>query len=154
MIVTGFLGAGKTTLLEHILADRGGKLLGFVVNDVAAINVDAALVRDASMRSVAPGADELLMVTLEDGCICCERSGDLLPCIEQLLLKKSASADPRPFDAIVIECTGLAEPNQLKRAFVNPHSPFSHVLEQVQLVSVVTVVDGFAFQEQYESHAR
>lgn len=151
IIVSGFLGAGKTTLMEHTLAHRGGRRLGFVVNDVAAVNIDAALVRGASARV---GASELLMVSLEDGCICCERSGELLPCVEQLLAKRGASADPRPFDAILIECSGLAEPEQLRRAFLDVHSPFAHVLQQVELASVVTVIDGGAFHEQYESRAR
>jgi G3E family GTPase len=153
VILSGFLGAGKTTLVEHTLANRRGKLLGLVVNDVAAVNIDASLVKQADERS-APDGKALHMVTLEDGCICCERSGDLLPCIEKLLLKKAASADPRPFDAILIECTGLAEPEQMKTAMYSPHSPFAHVFSQIELVGVATVIDGAAFQSQYESRAR
>ncbi|KAJ1640496.1 CobW/HypB/UreG, nucleotide-binding domain-containing protein [Pavlovales sp. CCMP2436] len=154
VLVSGFLGAGKTTLVAHTLANRQGRLLGFVVNDVAAVNIDASLLVDASAAEGEDDRDELHMVTLEDGCICCERSGELLPCVEKLLLSKAQSADPRPFDAIIIECTGLAEPNRLRTAFENPLSPFAHVLDQVELTSVVTVVDAAAFQAHYESLAR
>ena len=42
-IVTGFLGAGKTTWLTRALAAPHGLRLAVVVDDVGAVNIDAAL---------------------------------------------------------------------------------------------------------------
>lgn len=101
IILSGMLGAGKTTLLQHILANRKGLRIGVVVNDVAAINIDA---REVQRRTM--GQDGIETVQLENGCACCSASDDLYRSLDQLL-------ETSTFDHIVVECSGVAEPKRL-----------------------------------------
>src|SRR5271165_2150438 len=92
-ILTGFLGAGKTTLLNRILR------VGVLVNDFGSINIDAELV-----VGVEGG-----MISLSNGCVCCQIRDDLVESVVALL------ARPESVEYILLEASGVADPAGIDR---------------------------------------
>eukprot|EP00966_Prymnesium_polylepis_P335972 7391306-Prymnesium_polylepis.1 len=68
LLVSGSLGTGKTTLLNHILNNKLNLRVTCLVNDLAALNVDAELLvrRDVARKTVH----------LSNGCACHSLSGE------------------------------------------------------------------------------
>lgn len=118
VIVAGFLGAGKTTLLRHLLTANHGQTIAAIVNDFAALNIDAALVANVSGDTVA----------LENGCICCSLSGSVARTILAI-----TERDMRP-DAIIIEASGIADPANIAQV--------ASALPDIRLSSIAVVVDA------------
>lgn len=101
-LLSGFLGSGKTTLLKHLLENANGLRIGALVNDMAALNIDAQLVANQDKAES--------LVQLENGCICCTLKD---PLMEHLI---KLSQDPN-LDYCIIESTGVAEPEPVAQTF-------------------------------------
>ena len=106
-VLTGFLGAGKTTLLCRLL-EQSALQLTAIVNDVASINVDAALVRSRSAETIE----------FQNGCACCALQTDLHETLEEISARKTVP------DAVLIEASGIADPLGIAQAVANvPGAP-------------------------------
>src|SRR5260370_40860084 len=100
-VLTGYLGAGKTTLLNHLLTQNHGYKCAIIINEFGAISIDNQLV---------VGVDEEIL-ELNNGCLCCRVRGDLVRSLGDLLRKQ------KMFDYVLIETTGLADPNPVVHTF-------------------------------------
>ncbi|RPE40039.1 G3E family GTPase [Streptomyces sp. Ag109_O5-1] len=132
VVLAGFLGSGKTTLLNHLLHRSGGSRIGAIVNDFGAIEIDAMAVAGALGDST---------VSLGNGCLCCAvDAGELDLYLERL-------ADPATgIDVIVIEASGLAEPQELVRMLLASEHP------GIVYGGLVEVVDAAEFDDTRTRH--
>ncbi|UXY30400.1 CobW family GTP-binding protein [Streptomyces sp. HUAS TT20] len=132
VVLAGFLGSGKTTLLNHLLHRSGGSRIGAIVNDFGAIEIDAMAVAGALGDST---------VSLGNGCLCCAVDASELDLYLERLANPSAG-----IDVIVIEASGLAEPQELVRMVLASEHP------GIVYGGLVEVVDAAEFDATRERH--
>ncbi|WUX48820.1 GTP-binding protein [Streptomyces sp. NBC_01435] len=131
VVLAGFLGSGKTTLLNHLLRNRAGNRIGVIVNDFGSIEIDAMTVSGQVGSTVSLG----------NGCLCCAVDASELDTFLETLTGPAAR-----LDVIVIEASGLAEPQELVRMLLaseNPHIVYGGLVE---------VVDAAEFDATRERH--
>ncbi|KAF3054017.1 hypothetical protein E8E11_008333 [Didymella keratinophila] len=170
-VLSGFLGSGKTTLLRHILQSSDhGLRIAVIVNDMAAVNVDANLVtRSTDARGKSDNGEIRVkekVIQMQNGCICCTLRSDLLTELARLAWSDSG------FDHVVIESSGISEPQQVAETFTTELTEamidaegmeteekeiFAKVARLGGLKSIasvdtmVTVVDAFRFFSEFDT---
>ncbi len=137
-ILTGFLGAGKTTMLNYLLKDPFLADAAVVINEFGDVGIDHLLVERADDN----------IVEMASGCLCCTIRGDLIDTIHDLLARRDA-ATVNPFDRIVIETTGLADPAPVLHSVMSEPT----LLARCRLEGVITVVDAYNGMATLDAHA-
>ena len=138
-VLSGFLGAGKTTVLNHVLANRDGRRVAVIVNDMSEVNIDASLI--ASGGAALDRTEEQL-VEMTNGCICCTLRDDLLREVAVL-------ASQGRFDYLLIESTGISEPLPVAATFLFEDEAGVSLSQVSRLDTMVTVVDASNLLEHF-----
>lgn len=129
-LLFGFLGSGKTTLARRLLGtDPKGRKMAVIVNEFGDVGIDGAILEG---RREGESID---MVELTSGCLCCTLKGSLLTAVEELRSKSGV-------DLVVIEATGIAEPEEMVETFSDPS-----LAEIYDMGPMVTVVDSPKFMK-------
>ena len=141
LLLTGYLGSGNTTLVNNILTNKKGIKFAVIVNDIGEINIDAELIQKGG---VVDQKDDSL-VALQNGCICCSLQFDL---VEQL----SDIVKSNKFDYIVIEASGICEPEPIARTIASiPNMDEKYSIHGLpKLDCIVTVVDALRMKSEFE----
>lgn len=126
-VLTGFLGAGKTTLLNRLLKDPALAGTAVVVNEFGEIGLDHLMLEPLDGETVVMAA----------GCLCCTIREDLAATLVSLKHRREAGAVP-PFERIIIETTGLADPAPIAQLLLT----HPDVIEDFRLIGLISVLDG------------
>jgi G3E family GTPase len=135
-IITGFLGSGKTTLLNRLLQDPAMAGAAVIINEFGEIGLDHLLIATPNENTVL----------LSSGCICCTVRGDLVNTLRDLD-KQRRQGDLPPFDRVLIETTGLADPVPIVQTVVTDEK----LAPTYMLDSVITLVDGINGLQQLDT---
>lgn len=134
-LLTGFLGSGKTTVLNHLL--RHLPLTAVVMNEFGEIGLDHQLLEE----SRGP------LALLSGGCVCCQIQGTLAPTLKNLFMSRASGKLP-PYERIIIETTGIADPAPILDTLLNDR----WLAARHKLDGVVTVVDAVFGVQQLDTH--
>ncbi len=116
-VIGGYLGAGKTTFINKMLTETSGQRIAVLVNDFGDLNIDVDLIADHDGETYE----------LTNGCICCAIGDDL----DETLRGITGSANPP--DAVVIEASGVAEPDRV--------ATYGGAWNGLELAKTIVVVD-------------
>ncbi|MBX3523344.1 MAG: GTP-binding protein [Xanthobacteraceae bacterium] len=136
-VFTGFLGAGKTTLLNRLLKDPAMSDAAVLVNEVGDIGIDHNL-----YEIVEEG-----VILLASGCLCCAVRGDLVNSLENLLRARDNNRC-KPFNRVVIETTGIADPASVIHIIMTQ----PYLTLRYRLDGVVTLVDAVNGMKTLDEH--
>ncbi|WP_269531622.1 GTP-binding protein [Chitinimonas sp. BJYL2] len=134
-LITGFLGVGKTTAIRRLLAEKpADEFWAVLVNEFGEVGIDGAAIESAS--------DQLNVVEVPGGCICCTTSPMLRVSLTKLLRQR------RP-DRLLIEPSGLGHPAGIIDVLRDPY-----LQAALDVRATITLVDPRQLNDsRYTTHA-
>ena len=136
-LLTGYLGSGKTSLLARWLKDGALARPALVINEVGEVGLDQHV-----LSGVAESA-----ALIANTCICCTG----LPGMEQALADLFRARLERrldPFETVIIETTGLADPMPIMDIFESNEL----LRERYRLFGVITTISATSGLQLLGSH--
>ncbi len=141
-VITGFLGSGKTTLLARLMRDPAMGRTAVIINEFGAVGLDHDLIETS----------EESFIQLSNGCLCCNVRSDLTQTLSDLAARRARGTLP-PFERVVIETSGLADPAPILHALMTERD----LMGVYALDGVITTIDallGVATLDQHEESLR
>ena len=138
-IVTGFLGSGKTALVSSLLRRANRKRIAVMINEFGEVSLDEAFVGAAGGK----------IVTLAGGCLCCAVAGDVVSTLAALYEARSE----QPFDRVVIETSGLADPGPIALDLLDA-AELSGLFRLDGIVCMVDALEGLRALERQRVSAK
>lgn len=137
-LLTGFLGSGKTTLLNTLVKQSEMERTLVIINEFGEIGLDHLLVSHSSENTV---------IELDNGCLCCTTLGDFAKTLRDIPSRHESNGQ-LPFDRIVVETTGLADPSPVIHTIMTDRG----IQQQYRLQGVITCVDAVNGQDTLKQH--
>jgi G3E family GTPase len=136
-VLTGFLGSGKTTLLGRLLKSPEFSRTAVIINEFGEVGLDHDLIETS----------EESFIELQTGCLCCAVRGDLVLTLEDILRRRDEGR-VAPFERVVIETSGLADPAPILHALMSD-AGLSQRLALAGVVATVDAVNGLSTLERH-----
>ena len=127
-ILTGYLGSGKTTVLNELLKNKGSDKIAIIVNDMGSVNIDASLIKKSNVCE-----NDIDMVELSNGCICCTLQDTFMKQINELSAQKKV-------ERIIVEASGISDPSSIAAGFIQYQQ--MGLCNRAYLDSIVCVADA------------
>jgi G3E family GTPase len=141
-IITGFLGSGKTTLLARLMRDPAMGRTAVIINEFGEIALDHDLIETS----------EESFVQLSNGCLCCNVRSDLTLTLSDLAARRAQGTIP-PFERVVIETSGLADPAPILHALMTDRD-LNGVYALDGVITTVDALLGIATLDKHEESRR
>ncbi len=143
ILLSGFLGSGKTTLLNSLLKERPRSAV--IINEFGATPIDQQLLRDHHIR----------LSVLSGGCLCCQVRDALIPVLKNLRMAwENVKTADTPFDRIIIEASGVANPETILDILLRHHWLSTRINLQAMIATVSAVMDEQHFDDFPEVQAQ
>lgn len=126
-LVVGFLGAGKTTLLRRLVQSKHGQEYIYVINEFAAVDVDAGQIEMAGGVAIAVAGGSIFCRCLITEFVSVMRR------IKEGFHISGRVVRPQ---GVVIEASGMADPRSMRKLLAE-----SHLNEFFHVAGVTAVVD-------------
>ena len=141
-VITGFLGSGKTTLLRRLLRDPAMGRAAVIMNEFGTIGIDHDLIATSNEN----------FIQLTTGCLCCRVRSDLVETLADLAVRRTAGLVP-PFDRVVVETSGLADPAPILHALMTDRD-LAEIYTLGRVIVTGDAVNGMETLSRYEQSAR